>query len=313
MTLILTVGDWSDRSEYIAHLTRAGYLVGWADPSADPSHQSPGFHPAGLVALLESRSDIAAAAGLARRFGTPWVAWDSGSDTSADAYLDGARAVLRSEISPEGMAQVVAELMDDDEAPARQIGDGEVLCCRRSETIDVDAESAVVVLSGEVAIRAVDPSGSQCLKGIFGAGDVLLAHPPGHGCVDLVAHSDARISVHQWRDVALTWDIADRMWRSQTYLTAWSAMQSRVRIDHRLLGVLTLLAERFGRSGQGGWVVIDVRLTYEQLAEIVGASRTAVSSATGELLAAGAVRIKGGAKHRRIQLHTKQARALIPA
>ena len=241
------------------------------------------------------------------------MGWDSGPGASVSAYRNGAKVVLRSEISPEDLAQVVAELLDDDEAPARQIGDGEVLCCRRSETIDVDAESAVVVLSGEVAIRAVDPSGSQCLKGIFGAGDVLLAHPPGHGCVDLVAHSDARISVHQWRDVALTWDIADRMWRSQTYLTAWSAMQSRVRIDHRLLGVLTLLAERFGRPGQGGWVVIDVRLTYEQLAEIVGASRTAVSSATGELLAAGAVRIKGGAKHRRIQLHTKQARALIPA
>lgn len=174
----------------------------------------------------------------------------------------------------------------------------------------MEAESAVVVLSGEVAIRAVDPGGSQRLKGLFGAGDVLLAHPPGRGCVDLVAHSAARVSIHRWRELALTWDIADRMWQSQTYLTAWSAVQSRVRIERRLLGVLTLLAERFGRPGPGGWVVIDVRLTQDQLAEAVGASRTAVSSAMRELLPAGAVRIKGAGQHSRIQLHGKQARAL---
>ena len=71
MTLILTVGDWSDRSEYIAHLTRAGYLVGWADPSADPSHQSPGFHPAGLVSVLDHPGDVEATAGWPAGWGRP--------------------------------------------------------------------------------------------------------------------------------------------------------------------------------------------------------------------------------------------------
>lgn len=313
MTFILTVGDWSHRSEYITHLTRAGYLVGWADPSADPAPISPGFHPAGLVSVLDRPGDVAATAELARRLGTPWVGWACGPGASVDAYRSGAKLVLRSEITPEDLAQVVAESLDDEEAPARQMGEVEVHSYRRSETIEVDAESAVVVVSGEVAVRAVDPGGGQCLKGIFGAGDVLLAHPPDHSCVDLVAHSPTQVSFHPWRDVALTWDLADRMWQSQTRLTAWSAMQSRVRIDHRLLGVLSLLAERFGRPGQGGWVVIDVRLTYEQLAEAVGVSRPAASKALGDLLPAGAVRLTGAAQHRRIQLHPRQARALTAA
>ena len=310
MTFILTVGDWSDRSEYIAHLTRAGYLVGWAEPSATPWHKSPGFHPAGLVSVLRLPSDVAATAELARNLGTPWLAWDSGPGASVDAYRQGATVVLRADISAADLAHAVATLLDDDAAPARQAGDGEIRSYRRSEIIDVDEESAVVILSGEVSIRAVDPSGGQCLKGLFGPGDVLLAHPPGRGCVDLVAHSDARISIHPWREVALTWDFADRMWRSQTYLTAWSATQSRVSIDQRLLGVLTLLADRFGRPGQGGWVLIDVRLTYEQLAEAAGASRPAVSKAMSELLTAGAARITGAAQHRRFHLHRKQAHAL---
>lgn len=108
MTMLLTVGDWSGRSEYITHLTRAGYLVGWADPSAEPQRKSPGFHPVGLLAVLDSRSDVAATAELARRLETPWLAWDCGAGTSLEAYRDGVAAVLTREISPTELAEAVA-------------------------------------------------------------------------------------------------------------------------------------------------------------------------------------------------------------
>ena len=101
------------------------------------------------------------------------MGWYSGSGESEDAYRGRPKLALRSDLPSGELAYVVAE-------------------------------SAVVVLSGEVALGAVDTSGGQCLKGLFGAGDVLLARPPGLGCVDLVAHSDARVSVHPWRDVAPT-------------------------------------------------------------------------------------------------------------
>ena len=169
----------------------------------------------------------------------------------------------------------------------------------------------VVVLSGIVATRALHPGGSQSLMGLFSSGDVLLAHPHESCHVELVAHTDTQVAVHRWQDVAWTPEYAHRVWRTQTYLTAWSSIQSRTRIDRRLLGLLMLLAERFGQPKEVGWVEIDLRLTYQQLADAAGASRPTVSRVLSDLLPMGIVRFDGAGDERRIQIRTDLARTVM--
>ena len=101
------------------------------------------------------------------------------------------------------------------------------------------------------------------------------------------------------------------MRRTQTYLTAWASVQSRARVDHRLLGVLMLLAERFGRQIDEGWTTIDLRLTHQQLAEAICATRPTEAKALRELLPTGAIRFTGAGDFRRIHLRMELADAIM--
>lgn len=309
MTLILTVGDWSDRAGYLDHLIRAGHLVGWYDPIVEPPNLTPAVRPVGLVCALDSRDEVDVAAALARTLELPWLAWDCAAGASMAAYRLGAVAVLPPDITPTDLVQAVSMFLNDAEATGHRLGGGETITYQPSEIIAAGADSVVVIISGIVAKRALHLGGSQSLMGLCGAGDVLLGHPPDPSYVELVAHSEAQVSIHPWRDVALTWEYAELMRRSQTYLTAWASVQSRGRLDHRLLGVLTLLAEHFGRQMDDEWVLIDVRLTHQQLAEAVCASRPATSRALRELMPMGAVSFSGEGDDRRILLCAELAHA----
>jgi len=59
-----------------------------------------------------------------------------------------------------------------------------------------------------------------------------------------------------------------------------------VRLDDRLLLALWALAERWGRVTPGG-VLVPMELTHSALARLVGARRPSVTSAIGDLGAAG--------------------------
>jgi len=76
----------------------------------------------------------------------------------------------------------------------------------------------------------------------------------------------------------LATQIADRE------LAAATALEPRV--EHRLLMKLGQLAERFGRATPQG-LRLDLRLTHQQLADMVGAVRESVTIAMGRLAASG--------------------------
>lgn len=67
-------------------------------------------------------------------------------------------------------------------------------------------------------------------------------------------------------------------------LAAATALEPRV--EHRLLMKIGQLAERFGRATPQG-LRLDLRLTHQQLADMVGAVRESVTIAMGRLAASG--------------------------
>ena len=104
--------------------------------------------------------------------------------------------------------------------------------------------------------RALEPS------------EVLLADPPRFE----TWLTDARIAANLVRVLAA--QIADRE------LAVAIALEPRV--ERRLLLKLRQLAERFGRVTPQG-VRLDLRLTHQQLAEMVGAVRESITIALGKL------------------------------
>ena len=67
------------------------------------------------------------------------------------------------------------------------------------------------------------------------------------------------------------------------------AVSQLPRVDERLLAMLWLLAERWGRVGPDG-VVVELALTHELLGRLIGARRPTVTMAVGQLIEAGHVR-----------------------
>ena len=122
MALILTVGDWFPKSEYLHHLLAAGYLLGSSAQSAEEPHLLKGANPAGLVAALESDTDVAMATSTAEGMEIPWLGWDCCGALSMAAYRKGALAVLPLSVSPADLEHAIAMfLCSGKDKDARQV------------------------------------------------------------------------------------------------------------------------------------------------------------------------------------------------
>ena len=311
MAFILTIGDWSNRSAYLAHLIQAGYLLGQIPQSAEGDILASGIPVSGLVAAIDSEADVRMATDLANSMGLRWLAWDCVGGASVTAYRMGAAAVVGPGTSPADLVHAVAMFLTDPATDRGMADAGESRSYQAAETVVVDMDSLVVVRSGVLAVRALHLGGTEVLMGLFGPGEVLLAHSAEPCGVELAAHTEMDVFVRRWDDVVFTGEYVRRTWRSQSYLTAWSAVQSKARVDHRVIGILTLLADRFGVDPEAGWTVIDLRLTHQQLADAAGATRPTVSRVLSDLLPMGVVRFDGAGDERRIQIRTELARTVM--
>src|SRR3954451_9723141 len=97
-----------------------------------------------------------------------------------------------------------------------------------------------------------------------------------------LANLDRRwaLRLAQWPEIAS--GIMDRTMERQRFLAMHAAISQMPRLQSRLLVLFWYLADRWGRVTADG-VMVDVALTHELLAGIVGARRPGVTSALGEL------------------------------
>ena len=97
-------------------------------------------------------------------------------------------------------------------------------------------------------------------------------------------------------------EFAGRLRKSLVWLNGWSAMQVRARVEDRVTGILSLLVERFRGASEPGWQMFDVRLTHQNLADAVCATRSTVTKALQEIERNGVIRTLGSGDYRRIFL-----------
>ncbi len=148
---------------------------------------------------------------------------------------------------------------------------------------------------GVAALTAAHHDGTEVLLGLVGPGEFLIQQPIDLCHVSAVALTDLRMVATPWDELALSPGFASQLRAQLLRMEGWTAMQAHPYVDRRILGILTLLGERFERPPG---LVVDVRLTHVQLASAVGAARATV---TGLLVAIG----QGGA--------ATQARMPIPS
>lgn len=162
------------------------------------------------------------------------------------------------------------------------------------------ADTLVVVLDGRVKVTTVTVDGTEHLLALRGPGDLLgeLSTLVGEERTStVVAIDDVRLLVVPI--VAFEALLAAHPSMSSTLIRmlverVLEADRNRMELarpaDERLARLLVRLADRFGRPGDDGTVRIDLRLSQDELAALVSASRGAVSAGLRGLREAALVR-----------------------
>jgi len=204
-----------------------------------------------------------------------WVAWNQSDDPALTlaAYQAGARAVFPSETPPHVIAQSIRRTLD--ESQQANVAPREAIQRRyqRGDLILLDADVVLQVQDGVLATTMIHQDGAAVMLGLSGPGQLLIAHPADNCHVQIVAHTDALVSIQDWETACRQPNFTKKLRARLQQMEGWAAMQARPYLDEKILGILGLLAAQFGHPCDEG-ILIDVRITHTQLASAVGATRT---------------------------------------
>lgn len=275
-------GRWCRFPGTLVELLRDGYALVVLDEDRDGADP-----PTLLIAVLDDGVETGSVAALARRHGLSWLAWDPDEDAAraAAAYRDGALAVVPGPPSHGHVREAVRTTLalvhpDPDEPPVT------AQHYRRAQVIPRADNTALEVLEGVLAVRALHPDGAEVLLELCGPGQVVVSHPTDRCYVEAVAHTDVVAVARRWLDVARDPAAANRLRSQLVYREAWAAMQARPHLEGALEGILALLAERFGADHPQG-VLVDVHITHALLASATGATRPTVTRLLSRLVRVG--------------------------
>jgi CRP-like cAMP-binding protein len=294
-------GDWAREFALLEALYEAGYQLHLmiAERSTVETMQ-----PAALTLVALGDPHAAALDTLLPRLGegaAPWLCWNRADDPgiALAAYSAGALAVLRGATTGALLLQSVRNALTlVAPAPATL---ARARHYTRDELIALPADAVLDIRAGVVAQSVLHADGSEVLLGLCGPGQLLVGHPEDDCCLQLVAHTDVTVRVRRWDEACRQPDFATRLRSRLRQMEAWSAMGARHYLDQRLLGIIELLGEQFGRPHDAG-TLVDVRITHAQLAAAIGATRTTVTRLLGDLRARGLLSVSGSGPHERFCL-----------
>ncbi len=234
----------------------------------------------------------------------PWIACVEGVDPEKwnACFRAGATAVI-----PRGASAALRRAIDTllrtpsrcaPDRPAAGTLPRPAKVYRAGDAVRLAEESVLEVVAGIVAVTVLHTDGEEVLLALLGPGETLPGHPGDACCIQLRAHTAARVTVRPWSELAGQVALAESLRHRLRQMEAWAAVQARPLLADRLLGLFGLLAGSLGKRAATG-VLLDVRLTHAQLASAIGATRSTVTRQLGRLRLAGLVRTTGrGAQER---------------
>ncbi len=170
--------------------------------------------------------------------------------------------------------------------------------------LDVTATGAVccVIGGGRLALAVIAPEERERTIGMLEQGDLLVrplepwaATGPQVRCFaieDSLVHLVDRDRMEAWmREPALAANLVRVLSAQIADLGMAVAIALEPRVERRLLLKLRQLADRWGRVTPDG-IRLDLRLTHQELANMVGAVRESVTIALGRLSEAGEIEVR---------------------
>jgi CRP-like cAMP-binding protein len=266
--------------------------------------------PSLMVLSIAADTPVARIGHMLHQRAIPWIAWSRADDPALTltAYAAGAFAVLPTNSSASILLQAIDNVLTA-QPPARvNLSHIHTLPYRyrRGEVIPLEQHALLTVVQGIVAQTMVHSDGAEVLLGLFGPGQLLIGHPDDACSLQMIAHTDAAVSVCVWDDAITDPTLPERLRTRVQVLEEWAAMQARPYLDQRILGILSLLAEQFGRTHPQG-MLVDVRITHAQLATTVGATRSTVTRVLGDLRTRGLLSTLGSGERERFCLRRWEA------
>lgn len=223
---------------------------------------------------------------------SPWLAWNRTDDLRMipEAYQAGARAVFPKEtpleVIVDSIKRVMGELIQNHFIPQKS----RQRTYRRGELILLEANAVLFIEDGILATTMIHQDGTEVLLGLSGKGQIAVAHPDDDCHVQIIAHTAAKVQIEPWETAVNHPDFVLKMKERLQQMEGWAAMQARPSLSQRVLGILGLLAGRFGVVYEQN-ILIDVRITHTQLALAVGSNRTSVTRVLSELRDTGKIKI----------------------
>lgn len=212
-----------------------------------------------------------------------WVQFDDPS-LSSEAYLAGARAVFHSETPPQVIIQTILRTLTELRPMHTRSQESIQRQYHRGDLIFFEEDTVLEVINGILATTMIHQDGAEVLLGLSGPGQLLITHPADNCHIQILAHTDALVSISNWDIAQHQIDFSKKLRARLQQMEGWAAMQARLYLDQRILGIMGLLAGQFGIACDHG-IMIDVRITHSQLANSVGATRSSITRVLGELRA----------------------------
>jgi CRP-like cAMP-binding protein len=280
-------GCWSDASHHMMAVFQSGFDVRM-------EHRSVGRLTDSRQMIIGMRLDDDTPLDLLQRLShqsaLAWFAWnrDDSPHLSLRAYQAGAQAVLPSSFTTDILLATINRLRSTLERE-HGIGGGPAMRQQRFDRgqVVIPEQNAVLdVIDGILAVTVIHEDGAEVLLGLCGPGQTLVGHPEDSCSIRLITHTDATLRVRSWDDALQDIELPQLLRTLLQQMEGWAAMQARPHLDQRILGLLSLLAEQFGQEHPEG-MLIDVRITHQQLASAVGATRTTITRILRDLKRSG--------------------------
>lgn len=165
-----------------------------------------------------------------------------------------------------------------------------------------------LIHSGYVRTYRLSPEGREVTFGLLGEGNVfgelaLISNSPQSSFAEVMEEAEISLLPRQTfedmlrRRPDMAYNVMVRI--SERLHQAEDLIEDLVNRDvtSRVARTLLQLAERFGRRQQSGATVIDLRLPYQEIANMVGSTRETVTRAISQMQQNNWVRLESGRLH----------------
>lgn len=178
------------------------------------------------------------------------------------------------------------------------------------------AKYLYLIHSGYVRSYRLSPEGREVTFGLLGSGNIfgelaLISHTPQSSFAEVMDEADISLfpravfeeMLRRRPDVAynLMMRISERLHQAEDLIEDLVNRDVTSRVARTLLQ----LVDRFGRPRQGGDMMIDLRLPYQEIANMVGSTRETVTRAISQMQQNQWVRLESG------RLHVMDREALV--